>query len=106
MAEPGAIAPVGPSPKAILSAFGSVRKGAALAAVRTISTTVAGGIKPLYLHPARTAAPFIPPERGCVGVGEKSKRKHPDSVTTPCHPLIPEDRKETGPVCLIEMPSE
>jgi hypothetical protein len=106
MAEPGAIAPVRPSPKAILSAFGAVWKGAALAAARTISTTVAGGIKPLCLHPAARAASFFPPERGSVGVGEKYKRKHPDSVTTPCHPLIPEDRKEPGPVCLIEILSE
>jgi hypothetical protein len=104
MAEPCAIAPIGPSPEAILSAFGVGRKGAALVTVRTISATVAGGIEASHLPKSLAAAAVIPCERRSVQAGDQRERQ--DSVTTPFHPFVPEDRKRAGPVCLIEMSSE
>ncbi len=107
MAEPCAVPPIRPAPIRLASGT-AIAAAAVTGAGRrtskgscwTVAATISGGIAALCRLPTASRPVPFPPCRSEGGSGEGgSKQKY--KATTPCHPLIPEDRSE--PVWLVQL---
>jgi hypothetical protein len=94
MAEPCSVTPIGTAPEAVDITLrpGPEEPTKAATTARTVSITIPGRIETLAKERAQsTPGPIRVRRLNCDGHHDQNKQEQ--SLATPSHPLLPEDRK-------------